>query len=84
MSDLISPYSLHPLMMEDVLQEEHSTLFDLYHQTMYFEFPVFNEGETRTTAAHLSVLLIPHRMITIQLFLPDGLVRLIRPGTNPD
>lgn len=58
MSDLISPYSLHPLMMEDVLQEEHSTLFDLYHQTMYFEFPVFNEGERQPICLSFSYRIV--------------------------
>jgi hypothetical protein len=45
-------------MMEDVLQEEHSTLFDLYHQTMYFEFPVFNEGERQPICLSFSYRIV--------------------------
>ena len=66
LSAFLKPYGLHPLIMEDILNPEHSTLVDFYQHVVYFEFPTYTEDRTSDTPPYLSIILIPHRMITIR------------------
>lgn len=62
----LEPYALHPLLQEDIFNSEHSTLVDIYQHVVYFEYPVYAEDRKSETSDYLSVLLIPHQMITIR------------------
>ena len=53
-------------MMEDILNPEHSTLVDLYQHVVYFEFPIYTQNRTDNAPPYLSIILIPHQMITIR------------------
>ena len=54
---------LHPLMVEDILNPEHSTLLDRYPESVYIEFPT-NLDDSGDAIAYLSIIMLPH-LITI-------------------
>jgi magnesium transporter len=62
----LEPQALHPLMVEDILTSEHSTLIDRYgQQAIYIEFPT-NLDDGDVGAAYLSIILRPHLIATIR------------------
>ena len=77
LAEWIKPLALHPLMVEDILTAEHSTLIDRYgQQAVYIEFPT-NLDEGDVGVAYLSIILRPHQIATIrrgQISTMQGLV----------
>ena len=77
LAEWIKPLELHPLMVEDILTAEHSTLIDRYgQQAVYIEFPT-NLDEGDVGVAYLSIILRPHQIATIrrgQITAMQGLV----------
>ena len=63
LASIIKPFALHPLMVEDILNPEHSTLLDRYPETVYIEFPT-NLDDSGDAIAYLSIIMLPH-LITI-------------------
>jgi len=61
----IKPYTLHPLMVEDILNPEHSTLLDRYPETVYIEFPT-NLDDSGDAIGYLSIIMLPHLITTIR------------------
>jgi magnesium transporter len=58
--------TLHPLMEEDILTSEHSTLIDHYGQdAVYIEFPTNLDGSD-VGIAYLSIILRPNLITTIR------------------
>jgi magnesium transporter len=64
LAPIIKPYALHPLMVEDILNPEHSTLLDRYPEAVYIEFPT-NLENSGDAIAYLSIIMLPHLIATI-------------------
>ena len=60
--------TLHPLLKEDILTPEHSTLIDRYGQdAVYIEFPTNLDGsDSDAGIAYLSIILRPNLITTIR------------------
>jgi magnesium transporter len=56
--------NLHPLIMEDCLSPEHSTLVDRYPDSVYIEFPT-NASNDEVGVAFLSIICLPTFIITV-------------------
>ncbi len=61
----VKPYALHPLIVEDLLNPEHSTLLDRYPENIYLEFPT-NLDDSGDATAYLSIIMLPHLIATIR------------------
>lgn len=72
----IESQGLHPLMVEDILNPEHSTLLDRYPETVYIEFPT-NLDDSRDAIAYLSIIMLPHLITTIRRGEIPGMQTLI-------
>lgn len=57
--------NLHPLILEDCLSSDHSTLVDRYSDAVYIEFPT-NAGREYGEVAYLSIICLPDLIITIR------------------
>jgi magnesium transporter len=56
--------NLHPLIMEDCLTPDHSTLVNHFTDAVYIEFPT-NAGDEYGEVAYLSMICINNAMVTI-------------------
>lgn len=56
--------NLHPLIMEDCLSSDHSTLVDRYSDAVYIEFPT-NANHEYGEVAYLSIICLPDLIVTI-------------------
>ena len=66
LAEWLKPQGLHPLMVEDILTAEHSTLIDRYGRpAVYIEFPT-NLDDNVIGVAYLSIILMPHLIATIR------------------
>jgi magnesium transporter len=55
---------LHPLILEDCLSPEHSTLVDRYPDSVYIEFPT-NTSNDEVGVAYLSIICLPELIVTV-------------------
>ena len=65
LSPLLTPLDLHPLILEDCLNPQRSSLIDRYDRTLYLEFPS-SEADERTLRPYLSIVCLPSKLITIR------------------
>ncbi|MBE2223883.1 MAG: hypothetical protein IAF02_20250 [Anaerolineae bacterium] len=56
---------LHPLITEDCLSSDHSTLVDRYVDAIYIEFPT-NAGHEHGEVAYLSIICLTDAIVTIR------------------
>lgn len=57
--------NIHPLIIEDCLNPEHSTLIDRYPEALYIELPTNADAE-QADVAYLSIICIPSVIFTIR------------------
>ncbi len=65
LASLVNAQALHPLMVEDILEPEHSTLIDRYSDAVYIEFPT-NSDNTDDGMGYLSIILTTHLIVTFR------------------
>lgn len=75
LTEVVTSHNLHPLLVEDILNPEHSTLIDGYPRAIYIEFPT-NFDEDNGNTAYLSIILTAHLIITIHRGNVTGMERL--------
>ena len=64
MAENLKSLNLHPLIMEDCLSPDHSTLVDRYSDAIYIEFPT-NAGHKYGEVAYLSIICFADLIISI-------------------
>jgi Mg2+ and Co2+ transporter CorA len=65
LEDNLKHLNLHPLIMEDCLSPEHSTLVDRYSDSVYIEFPT-NASKDNAGVAYLSIICLPKRVVNVR------------------
>ena len=75
LEQLLAPLDLHPLILEDCLNPDRSSLMDRYDRALYFEFPT-NEMGDRLMRPYLSIVCLPNKLITIRWGAIPGLNQL--------
>jgi magnesium transporter len=65
LAENIQSLNLHPLIQEDCLSPDHSTLVDHYLDAVYLEFPT-NPSHDRGEVAFLSIICVPDLIVTIE------------------
>lgn len=61
---LLYELEIHPLIIDDCLHETRRTLIERFPGTIYLEFPTNLSAES-DTAAYLSIICLPERIITL-------------------
>jgi len=69
--------NVHPLILADFLNSEHSTLIDRYPEAVYIELPTNADPKHSGGIAYLSIICLPSLMITIRRGELPQLPRLI-------
>jgi len=77
----IKSADLHPLIVEDVLEPEHSTLIDRYREAVYIEFPT-NPDNSGVGVGYLSIILTPHLITIIRRGQVPGMPALVERFQN--
>ena len=76
LTEVVKSHNLHPLLVEDILNPEHSTLIDGYPRAIYIEFPT-NFDEDNDSTAYLSIIVTAHLIITIRRGNVSGMEKLL-------
>ena len=61
---IVAPLRPHPLLLEDLIGPERTTLITRYDDLLYMEFPVSN-GRASRSVPYLAILLSPTLLITV-------------------